>query len=291
MITSQQFGFNAFWWERLNTQQLIRQCTDHLAQTGFKYVEFKTDSFDADRLGDQMKLAASTAAASGMSVSNFVILRPLSKGAGGDVDDVIKTVRAAADAGVTIVNTVSGPAGEPLKAAPDDWWMPQQSNHGPAWDNLTRALERICPVLDECGVRLALEPIVGSLVHDFYSIQEMYSRFDHSRLAITLDPSHLLLYRNDIPYAVRRLGERIVHVHMKDAVGRPGEFGLDFMFPSLGAGAIDWKAFIAALNDINYSGAVSGEYEQFKYMAQVRANDPYFASFRMYREMTALIGL
>jgi len=288
MISKDQFGFNAFWWEKLDTKERLRQCTDFLARTGFKYVEFKIDSFNSEQLREQLKLAVETAEASGLKVSNFVILRPLSSGDPRHTADVIDTIRAAAEANVSIINTISGPAAEPRRGAPEDWWMPAQMNHGAAWDHLVRALEQIGKVLDECDSCLALEPIVGSLVHDYYSICEMYARFDHPRLGITLDPSHLLLYRNDIPYAIRRLGGRIKHVHMKDAVGRPGEFGLDFMFPSLGAGAIDWKAFLTALEDIRYTGAISGEYEQFKYMAQVRGNDPAFAAQTLYEEMTAL---
>ena len=103
--------------------------------------------------------------------------------------------------------------------------------------------------------------------------------------------SHLLLYRNDIPYAIDRLGDKIKHVHLKDAVGRPGVIGLDFMFPTLGAGAIDWRAFFNALDRINYTGAITGEYEQFKYMAHVRDNDPRYAAKITYEEMVALHAL
>ena len=136
--------------------------------------------------------------------------------------------------------------------------MPPQTNHGPAWDNLVKALERIVAELDRSDAYLALEPLTGALVHDFYTIEAMYRRIDHPRLCITLDPSHLLLYRNDIPYAIRQLGGKIKHVHMKDAVGHPGIFGLDFMFPTLGAGAIDWKAFLQALDDIGYRAPFPG---------------------------------
>ena len=137
-------------------------------------------------------------------------------------------------------------------------------------------------------VDLAVEPIVGTLVHDLYSFQELFARFDHPRLGITMDPSHLLLHRNDIPYAIERLGNKIRHVHMKDAVGRPGEIGIDFMFPSLGAGGVDWKGFFRALDRIGYTGAVCGEYEQFKYMSHVRGNDPRYAAKITYEEMEAL---
>ena len=50
-----------------------------------------------------------------------------------------------------------------------------------------------------------------------------------------------------------------------------------------------WIEFLGgALDDIGYSGAVSGEYEQFKYMAQVLNNDPAEGARITYDEMNAL---
>ena len=78
---------------------------------------------------------------------------------------------------------------------------------------------------------------------------------------------------------------------MKDAVGKPGAFGIDMVFPALGSGAIDWVAFLKALDEIDYKGALCGEYEQFKYMAQVKANNPEYAAKATYEDMTALYDL
>ena len=291
MLTKDQFGFNAFWWERLHTEDQIKECVDYIASLGFRYIEFKRLSFKQENLEKELKMAVDIAQEAGLKVSDFAVLRSLTDGNEQNINDIIDTIRAASQAGVNVINTVSGGTSEPIKAAPEDWWMPAQQNHGPAWDNLFKALEKICGELEKCDTYLAMEPLTGALVHDFYSIQEMYSRIDHPRLGITMDPSHLLLYRNDIPYAIKRLGNKIKHVHMKDAVGRAGEFGLDFMFPTLGAGAIDWNAFFRTLDEINYQGAISGEYEQFKYMAQVRNNSPEFAAKTMYEEMVSLYDL
>ena len=291
MITADQFGFNAFWWETLHSEDQVKACADYIASLGYRFVEFKRLSFKQDNIAAEFKLAVNAAKAAGLQVSNFVVLRDLTTGDRQATDDVIETLRACNDAGVGVLNTVCGPLPEPTTAAPEDWWMPPQAEHRSGWDNTVKALEGICDVADSCNVDLALEPIAGSLVHDFYSLQELFGRFDHSRLGVTMDPSHFLLHRNDIPYAIERLDGRIKHVHMKDAVGKPGVIGLDFTFPTLGSGGIDWKVFFEALDKINYTGAISGEYEQFKYMAQVRDNDPEFAAKMMYEEMIALYNL
>ena len=291
MITKDQFGFNAFWWEELHTQDQMRICADYIASLGYKFIEFKRLSFKQDNIAVEFKLAVKAAKAAGIEVSNFVVLRSLTAGDRQAIDDVIETIQACNEAGVDVLNTVCGGLPEPTAPPPEDWWMPAQAQHKSGWDNVVKALEAVCDAADKYHVNLAIEPIAGSLVHDFYSFQELFSRFDHRRLSVTFDPSHFLLHRNDIPYAIERLGDKILHVHMKDAVGQPGTHGLDFLFPGLGAGGVDWKAFFAALDRIDYRGAISGEYEQFKYMAQVRGNDPQYAAKVMYEEMTALHDL
>jgi sugar phosphate isomerase/epimerase len=291
MITTDQFGFNAFWWEQLHTEEQIQSCVNFLAKTGFRYVEFKRDSFRQNDLAGQFKLAAKMASAAGLKVSDFVVLRELADGNPKGVADVIDTLAACHEAESPLMNCCFGAGTGPIAPPAEQWWMPPRPNHQDGWDHLVRALDRICSAAEKYNVTLAMEATVGGLVYDYYSLRELFSRFDHPRLCLTMDPSHLLLARNDIPYAIRRLGSKIRHVHLKDAVGRPGIFGLDMLFPALGAGAIDWQAFFKALDDISYQGALCGEYEQFKYLAQLHRNDPEFVARATYDDMTALYNL
>ena len=107
------------------------------------------------------------------------------------------------------------------------------------------------------------------LVHDFYTLQEFLSYFGSKNLAVNLDPSHMVLYGNDVAYAVRRLGKRIKHVHVKDAVGKPGTQNENFMFPMLGEGVTDWKGFFDALSEVGYDGFLSVEFESDNYLRNV----------------------
>lgn len=77
MISKEQFGLNAFWWETLHSEDQIKACVDCVARTGFRYVAFKRASFIQEPLAFQFKTAVKAAEAAGLKVSNFVVLRDL----------------------------------------------------------------------------------------------------------------------------------------------------------------------------------------------------------------------
>ena len=86
---------------------------------------------------------------------------------------------------------------------------------------------------------------------------ELIEAVKPSELFINFDPSHLAVHDDDISSAIRTLGQRIVHVHVKDARGTPS----DYQFPPLGQGVIDFMGFMAAMKEVDYSGVLSIEYE------------------------------
>jgi sugar phosphate isomerase/epimerase len=289
VLTKQQFGFNAYVWRDLDADQRVKECTDFLAQVGYGCVEFSRDSFSGNDLCSRFRAAAKAAETSGIRESTFTVVRDLVCGDWSEIDDVVRAIEASSEAGREQMNLCSyGTFPEHFNIVSEHFWMPPQPNYQEPWDNVSRALEVILTACERNAVTVNFEAAVGALVHDYYSVLELLRRCGHPRLCILMDPSHYVLYRNDVPYAVRQLGPKIRHVHMKDAVGRPGTFGLDFMFPPLGAGAMDWGGFFRALEDINYTGALSAEYEQFKYMAHVRNDDPKFAARVSYEEMNML---
>ena len=49
--------------------------------------------------------------------------------------------------------------------------------------------------------------------------------------------------------------------------------GKDFIFPFLGEGNTDWKAFFEALSEVNYEGVLSIEYESFRFANIVLKGD------------------
>jgi protein FrlC len=138
---------------------------------------------------------------------------------------------------------------------------------------LIASLQKLCDVAEKEGVDLALEAVMGNLVSELGTTLELFKRFDHPRLKLTFDPSHYVLAGQDVGMAIRRLGPKIRHVHFKDAVGRVGSLGKDFLFPFLGEGNTDWQSFFSALKDIGYDGVLSIEFESFRYMNIILEGD------------------
>jgi len=77
---------------------------------------------------------------------------------------------------------------------------------------------------------------------------------------------------------IRKFGERIYHVHMKDAYSSPtpteagvfgghitfGDYRRSWDFRSLGRGSVNFEEIIRALNDVGYNGPLSVEWEDGK---------------------------
>jgi len=211
--------------------------------------------------------------AGGLGISELVVQQDLVQRDAGQMDARCRLIedcaRAAADNDIPALNLFTGPAPwDP--SAPK---LGQDISHGEAWDLVRRAFERVLVVAEEVGVFLAVEAVWGMLARDYYTLQELLRQVQSPRLAVNMDPSHFALYRNDVPWSVRQLGDRIVHVHLKDAIGLDTRQPGDFIFPLLGEGMVDWKAFFSALDDVGYAGYCSVEFESFTYYERVLGRD------------------
>jgi sugar phosphate isomerase/epimerase len=133
----------------------------------------------------------------------------------------------------------------------------------------------ILDVFDENGVKFALEVHPTEIAFDIITAQRALDAIDRREaFGFNFDPSHLEWQGVDPVKFIRTFADRIYHVHMKDAVvtldgtssilssylnfGQPGR-GWDFR--SLGRGQVNFEEIIRALNEINYNGPLSVEWE------------------------------
>jgi sugar phosphate isomerase/epimerase len=174
-------------------------------------------------------------------------------------------VACAGELSIPVMNVFTGP----MTWNPKSARIGKEVSEGQAWKAVVDSLSEVVAVAEKSGVVVTVEPVFGMLVHDYYTVRELLGYFDSRHLGVNVDPSHFALYGNDPAWAVKRLGKRVKHVHVKDAFGRPGVFGETFSFPFLGEGVIDWRAFFAALRDVGYQGFLSLEFENDSYLNNV----------------------
>jgi len=186
------------------------------------------------------------------------------------IDLTKEVIKAASRVGIKVLNVYTGPAAEDPKALR----IPKDITEEKAWNLVLEAYNEIVEVAEKEKIYLAVEAVFNQLCHDYYTLKELLNSINSKYLAVNMDPSHYYLYGNDIIWVVKKLSTKIKHVHIKDAIGKPGIMGVDFIFPLIGEGGIDWKGFINALDAIEYDGFLSIEFESFNYYNNILRRDP-----------------
>ena len=145
-----------------------------------------------------------------------------------------------------------------IYAGPNSWdprapQIPTELSTAEAWGRLFSSLDVLYPIAEAEGLTLCFKPCVGSLAYDYFSTLPVIQQYGQSEsFGINFDPSHLVLYGNDLAWAVSEYADLIRHVHLKDVFGIPGDEGRHFMFPMLGEGVTDWSSLYSELKNQNY---------------------------------------
>ena len=145
-------------------------------------------------------------------------------------------------------------------------------------DGFKRLAEVWNPILDvyaEEGVKFALEVHPTEIAFDIVTARRTLEALDNRKeFGFNFDPSHLHWQGVDPVRFIQEFGDRIYHVHMKDAIitldGKSGilssylnfdQPGRGWNFRSLGRGEVDFEVIIRELNYIDYQGPLSVEWE------------------------------
>lgn len=182
------------------------------------------------------------------------------------------TARAAAAFGVTQVNGFTGsPVWSLLYSFPPNDLDAVEH----AYDEVAERFAPILDVFEREGVRFGLEVHPTEIAYDFVTTRKTLDAVGRREsFGINLDPSHLAHQFLDAAEFAREFGDRIYHVHVKDAKRRldgrrsilashlpfgDRDRGWDFVSP--GHGDVDFDELFRALNQIGYAGPLSVEWE------------------------------
>lgn len=144
------------------------------------------------------------------------------------------------------------------------------------FDDFAKRFLPIMNVFEDEDVYFALEVHPTEIAFDIASTERALAAINHHpRFGFNYDPSHLAYQGVDYVKFIHQFSDRLNHVHMKDVWwgqgdGTVGIFGghTDFAdnrrfwdFRSVGRGDVNFENIIVALNDINYEGPLSVEWE------------------------------
>jgi mannonate dehydratase len=128
-----------------------------------------------------------------------------------------------------------------------------------SWANLRYFLERVLPVAEKAGVKLAmhpddppLSPIRGlaRIMRSLENYQRLLELVPSEANGITLCQGNFTLMTQDLPAAIRQFGKKIFFVHFRDVKGTPERFEETFH----DAGMTDMAACMRAYRDIGFDG-------------------------------------
>jgi sugar phosphate isomerase/epimerase len=121
---------------------------------------------------------------------------------------------------------------------------------------LRESLLALGPFGDRVGSVLALE--IG--FDPAEKVKSYLSGFDTGSLKVTYDPANVLMHGHDPLANLAPLKDWIAHVHARDA--RSAGLSRGPQEVPLGAGDVDWMAFTATLQVLEYDGFLTVEREQ-----------------------------
>lgn len=123
-----------------------------------------------------------------------------------------------------------------------------------------RLRDRLASLADEAGER-GLRLLLETGQETAECLHGLLTELNHPALGVNFDPANMILYdKGDPVQAVRLLGPWIKHVHVKDALRtkQPGTWGREVPW---GEGEVGSEAFLRALEEMGFSGALAIERE------------------------------
>jgi inosose dehydratase len=130
------------------------------------------------------------------------------------------------------------------------------------WRTLLGRLDEIAALAASLGVTAALHPHVGTVIEGPAEVDRV---LDGSGIGLCLDTGHLLVGGTDPVALAQRAAARVAHVHLKDVHAAAAEAVrggrttytaavTDGLYRPLGAGDLDLRSLLAALEGAGYGG-------------------------------------
>ncbi len=129
--------------------------------------------------------------------------------------------------------------------------VPEGQSMNSALDNAAEVLRTLVPLLEECDIRIAVEPLgpeEGNFLNTAREARELIERVDSPQVQLHLDVKAMSSEATPITDLIREFADLMIHFHANDA-NRRGP----------GMGDIDFVPIMQTLCEVGYDGWVSVE--------------------------------
>ena len=124
---------------------------------------------------------------------------------------------------------------------------------------IIKGIKKLCEYAKNKNVEIWLE--THSELSTGKLCKKVIDGVNTDNLKIIWDVLHSIEYREAIPDTITYLGNKIVHVHLKDAVPCEDMNICEYVHTDLGKGIMPFEEVISALKAMNFDGALSLEWE------------------------------
>ena len=118
-------------------------------------------------------------------------------------------------------------------------------------------IRKLCEHAESRGIKLAVKPHVGHSFYNTSTLLELLDEVNSPALGVNLDASNFYRAGDDPAVAVLKLGEKIVHTHIRDCSPDRSQNRTPLELQIAGRGILDWPKIIKHLRDVGYKGVLS----------------------------------
>jgi sugar phosphate isomerase/epimerase len=119
-------------------------------------------------------------------------------------------------------------------------------------------IKKLSEAAENWGIILAIKPHVGAAVYNTASMLQMLDEVDSPGLGVNLDTLHIFRASEDAAVTVRKLGKKIVHVHVREYPDVADRLNYEALAEEeiIGRGGVDFPKILKSLKAIGYDGAI-----------------------------------